>query len=111
MRVLTQKNLILNRTQPDGHGGQQFLYRVHQYGISAVTRPQEEISQIHWEVDVIKYHPTEAIGFDVCHTTELADRSLKFYNDNSLNEFLDKAFDYFRELGVLESMLPEETGS
>ncbi|MCH7989520.1 MAG: hypothetical protein IID46_10295 [Planctomycetes bacterium] len=109
--MLTQENLILSRTATDGNGGMQFLYKINQYGISATNRPQEDISQIHWEVDVIKYHTGDAIKFDACHSTELADKSLKFYSDKALNEFLEKAFDYFRELKVLESMLPEEKGS
>ena len=106
--MLIQENLHLSRSAPDGNGGQQFLYKVNQYGISAISRPQEEISQIHWEVDVIKYHETEAVGFDICHSTELAEKSLIFHNDSSLNEFLEKAFSYFKELGILESMVQKE---
>ena len=59
--MLTQENLILNRIEPDGNGGTQFLYKISQYGVSAVNRPQEDISLIHWEVDVIKYHDTKAV--------------------------------------------------
>ena len=106
--MLTQDNLYLYRSAPDGEGGQQFLYKVNQYGISAISRPQEEISQIHWDVEVIKYHETEAVGFDICHSTELAEKSLIFHNDSSLNEFLEKAFGYFKELGILESMVQKE---
>ena len=102
--MLTQENLHLTRSAPDGQGGQQFLYKVNQYGISAISRPQEEISQIHWNVEVIKYHDTQAVGFDVCHSTELAEKTLVFHNDSSLNEFLEKAFNYFKELGFLENM-------
>ena len=106
--MLIQENLHLSRNVPDGEGGQQFLYKVKQYGISAISRPQEEISQIHWDVEVIKYHETEAVGFDICHSTELAEKSLIFHNDSSLNEFIEKAFSYFKELGVLEGMITKE---
>ena len=106
--MLIQENLHLSRSAPDGNGGQQFLYKVNQYGISAISRPQEEISQIHWDVEVIKYHETEAVGFDICHSTELAEKSLIFHNDSSLNEFLEKAFGYFKELGILEGMTTKE---
>ena len=106
--MLIQENLHLTRSAIDGEGGQQFLYKVNQYGISAISRPQEEISQIHWDVEVIKYHETEAVGFDICHSTELAEKSLIFHNDSSLNEFLEQAFSYFKELGVLENMLQKE---
>ena len=106
--MLIQENLHLSRTAPDGEGGQQFLYKVNQYGISAISRPQEEISQIHWDVEVIRYHETEAVEFDVCHSTELAEKSLIFHNDSSLNEFLEKAFSYFKELEVLEGMITKE---
>jgi len=102
--VLTQENLHLTRSAPDGQGGQQLLYKVNRYGISAISRPQEEISQIHWNVEVIKYHDTQAVAFDVCHSTELAEKTLVFHNDSSLNEFLEKAFNYFKELGFLENM-------
>ena len=102
--MLTQENLHLTRSAPDGQGGQQFLYKVNQYGISAISRPQEEISQIHWDVEVIKYHDTQAVEFDICHSTELAEKTLVFHNDSSLNEFLGKAFKYFEELGLLENM-------
>ena len=106
--MLTQENLHLSRSAPDGEGGQQFLYKVHQYGISVISRPQEEISQIHWDVEIIKYQETAAVKFDICHDTELAEKSLIFHNDSSLNEFLEKAFSYFKELGVLESMITKE---
>ena len=106
--MLTQENICLTRSAPDGEGGQEFLYKVNQYGVSAISRPQEEISQIRWDVDIIKYHETEAVEFDICHSTELAEKSLIFNNDSSLNEFLEKAFSYFKELGVLESMVQEK---
>ena len=102
--MLIQKNLYLSRSAADGQGGQEFLYKVNQYGISAKSRPQEELSQIHWEVEVIKYQETAAIKFEICHDTELAKKTLIFHNDSSLNEFLEKAFNYFKELGILESM-------
>ena len=102
--MLIQKNLYLSRSAADGQGGQEFLYKVNQYGISAKSRPQEELSQIHWEVEVIKYQETAAIKFEIFHDTELAKRTLIFHNDSSLNEFLEKAFNYFKELGILESM-------
>lgn len=106
--MLIQENLLLERAQPDGHGGVQLLYKVNQYGISAVSRPQEEIFMIHWEVDVIKYHGEGVIAFEPCHTTDLASRTLRFNNDKSLNEFLEKAFKYFRELETLEQILPND---
>ena len=105
--MLIQKNLHLSRNNPDGEGGHQFLYKVNQYGISAISRPQEELSQIHWDVEVIKYQDTAAIKFDICHSTELAEKALIFHNDSSLNEFLEKAFKYFNELGILEGMAKE----
>ena len=106
--MLIQENLHLSRSAPDGKGGQEFLYKVNQYGISAISRPQEEISLIRWDVEVIRYHETEAVKFDVCHNTELAEKALIFHNDSSLNEFLEKAFSYFKELGILESMVQEK---
>ena len=105
--MLIQKNLHLSRNNPDGEGGHQFLYKVNQYGISAISRPQEELSLIHWDVEVIKYQDTAAIKFDICHSTELAEKALIFHNDSSLNEFLEKAFKYFNELGILEGMVKE----
>ena len=102
--MLVQENLYLSRSAADGQGGQEFLYKVNQYGISAKSRPQEVLSQIHWEVEVIKYQETAAIKFEIFHDTELAKKTLIFHNDSSLNEFLEKAFNYFKELGILESM-------
>ena len=106
--MLVQENLYLSRSAADGHGGQEFLYKVNQYGISAKSRPQEELSQIHWEVEVIKYQETAAIKFEICHDTELAKKTLIFHNDSSLNEFLEKACNYFKELGILESMAEKQ---
>lgn len=105
--MIIQDNLLLTRTEPDGQGGTQFVYRVENYGISATTRPQEEISRIHWEVEVIKFKAGETLSFEICHTTKLADKTLKLYNDSALNEFLEQAFVYFKELNSLEKMLPE----
>ena len=106
--MLIQKNLYLSRSAADGQGGQEFLYKVNQYGISAKSRPHEELSQIHWEVEVIKYQETAAIKFEICHDTELAEKALIFHNDSSLNEFLEKAFNYFKELGILEGMVEKQ---
>ena len=106
--MLVQENLYLSRSASDGQGGQQLLYKVNQYGISAISRPQEELSQIHWEVEVIKYQETAAVKFEICHDTELAKKTLIFHNDSSLNEFLEKAFNYFKELGLLEHMAEKQ---
>ena len=104
--MLIQDNLFLTRSNPSGQGGFQFLFRMNNYGLSALSGPQEEISMIHWEVDVIKFTNPETADFEICHSTELADKTLKFYKDKSLNEFLEKAFQYFEELDSLEKMLP-----
>lgn len=106
--MITEDNLILTRIQPDGDGGTQFLYRVREYGLAVINRPQEDISRIHWEVDVIKYHDEKTLSYEVCHSTDLAQKTLKFFNDKSLNEFIQKAFLYFKELNTLEKMLPTE---
>ena len=107
--MLIQDNLFLTRSNPSGNGGTQFLYRLKDYGLSAISGPQEEIAMIHWEVEVIKFMSPETADFEVCHTTELVDKTLKFYSDKSLNEFLQKAFQYFGELDSLEKMLPRES--
>ena len=103
--MLTQENQVLARIEPTGQGGTQFLYRVNQYGIAAVTCPQEDVAHIHWRVDVIKYRNDDTLQYDLCHATELADKTLTFRNDKSVNEFLKKAFVYFTELENLENML------
>ena len=105
--MIIQNNLILNRSEPDGLGGMQFLYKVNDYGVTAISKPQEEISNIHWEVEIIKYLTVTPLKYEVCYTTELAHKALKFYSDRALNEFLGKAFKYFEELGLLENMLPD----
>jgi len=107
-QMLIQDNLVLTRSDPSGMGGTQLIYRVKNYGLTAVNRPQEEISQIHWEVEVIKFKDDTISSFEACHTTELADKTLKFYTDKSLNEFIEKSFQYLEELGSLEKMLPQE---
>ena len=107
--MLIQDNLLMTRSNPSGQGGLQLIYRVSDYGLTALSSPQEEISMIHWEIEVIKFKQTETVEFEVCHTTELADKTLKFYSDKSLNEFTQKAFQYFEELDSLEKMLPGES--
>lgn len=103
--MLNQQNQVLSRIEPNGQGGIQFLYRVNQYGIAAITSPQEDVAHIHWKVDVIKYRNSNTLQYDLCHSTELADKTLIFHNDKSVNEFLEKAFVYFTELQNLENML------
>ena len=107
--MLIQDNLFLTRSNPTGQGGTQFIYRLNDYGLTALSCPQEDISMIHWEVEIIKFTGQKAAEFETCHTTELADKTLKFYTDKSLNEFLQKAFQYFEELDSLEKMLPQES--
>ena len=106
--MLIQDNLFLTRSNPNGNGGTQFLYRVKDYGLATLSGTQEEIAMIHWKVDVIKFTNPDTADYEVCHSTELADKTLKFYSDKSLNEFLQKAFQYFEELNSLEKMLPEK---
>ncbi len=108
IKMLIQDNLLLTRSDPSGQGGTQLIYRLKGYGLAAVSRPQEEIAMIHWEVDVIKFKDEATTDHEICHTTELANKTLKFYTDKSLNEFLGKAFQYLEELGSLEKMLPQE---
>jgi len=38
----------------------------------------------------------------------LAEKTLIIHNDSSLNEFLEKAFSYFEELGILEGMAEKQ---
>lgn len=103
--MLTQNHLALTRAEPNGNGGLQFLYRIDKYGISAVSLPREEVSQIYWEVDVIKFDDDKTFRYQICSDTELADKTLIFQNDKSLNEFLKKAFTWFKEVNTLESMM------
>ncbi len=103
--MLTEKNQVLARAEPSGNGGTQFIYRVNHYGITALSRPEEDLSMIHWKVDVIKFRDDNTLQYDICHDTELASKTLTFRNDKSLNEFLEKAFGYFGELQDLENML------
>lgn len=107
--MLIQDNLFLTRSNPSGQGGYQFIYRVKDYGLTALSSPQEEIAMIHWEVEVIKFKNSETADFEICHSTELADKTLKLYSDKSLNEFLQKAFQYFEELDSLEKMMPQDS--
>lgn len=103
--MLIQDNLVLNRSEPSGLGGRQFLYRVNNFGVSAICHPNENITQIHWEVEVIKFKDGKTLDYEICRTTELAQNTLVFRNDKSLNEFLGKSFAYFKEINLLEGML------
>ncbi len=103
--MLITKNLALTRSEPSGNGGLEFLYRIDEYGISAISHPREELSEIHWEVDIIKYKDSKTFRYEVCNDTELADKTLIFHNDKSLNEFLQKAFVSLKEIKTLENML------
>ena len=103
--MLTQTNLVLERAEPNGNGGQQFLYKVGDYGLSLISPPTESITQVRWEVEVIKYNDPKTLNYEICDTTELAKKTLIFHNDKSLNEFLVKAFGYFKEVLLLEEML------
>jgi len=103
--MLIQDNLVLTRVEPTGQGGTQFLYRVHDYGIAAVSSPNEDVTLIHWKVDVIKYRDSETLQYDAYHDTDLGEGPLKFKNDKSANEFLKKAFAYFEELNTLDGMM------
>ena len=45
-QMLIQDNLVLTRSDPSGMGGVQLIYRMKNYGLTAVNRLQEEISQL-----------------------------------------------------------------
>lgn len=93
--MLTQDNLVLTRAEPSGNGGLQFLYRVGLYGVVCVSRPKEDVAHINWEADVVKFKNENTVQHDLCHTTDLANKTLRFRNDKAMNEFLQKAFDHF----------------
>ena len=103
--MLIEDNLALTRAEPNGNGGTQFLYRVNDYGVAAHSPPMEEVAQIHWKVDIIKFRNRDTLEYDLCPTTELAKKTLTFRNDKSLNEFLGKCFEYFNQLGKLEDIV------
>jgi len=103
--MLTEENLVLTRAEPSGNGGTQFLYRIKEYGIAAVSYPNEDITQLNWSVDVVKFQNEGTLTYEICHSTDLAQKTLTFRNDKTLNEFLQKAFDYFKELNSLEGMI------
>ena len=103
--MLTDKNLALTRSEPGGNGGLEFLYRIDQYGVSAISHPREELSEIHWEVNIVKFLDDKTFRYEQCNETELADKTLIFHNDKSLSEFLEKAFVSLNEIKALESML------
>ena len=103
--MLIEENLVLTRAEPNGDGGLQFVYRVHNYGLTACSPPKEDVAMIQWQVDVIKYLDDKTLKFEVCHTTDLADKTLTFRNDKTINEFIEKAFIYFEELNTLEKMM------
>ena len=103
--MLTQDNLVLTRAEPSGNGGTQFVYRIDDYGVTAVSPPMEEVAQIHWKVEIVKFRDKQTLSYEICHATELADKTLIFKNDKSLNEFLQKSFDYFKELTKLEGLM------
>ncbi len=96
--MLIQDNLILSRAEPSGNGGVQFLYRIGKYGVACVSRPREDVAHIDWEVDVIKYKNDKTVQYDLCHTTDLAKKTLRLRNDKVLNEFLQNAFDHFKQI-------------
>jgi hypothetical protein len=96
--MLVQDYLALTRAEPNGEGGLQFVYRLGQYGVACVSAPKEEVSMIHWSADVIKFKNDATLQYDICHTTELADRTLNFRNDKAMNEFLEKAFTYLKDI-------------
>ena len=103
--MLTEKNLALTRAEPSGDGGLQFVYRIRNYGLTACSPPKEDVAMIQWQVDVIKFLDDKTLRFEVCHTTDLANKTLTFRNDRTINEFLEKAFVYFEELNTLEKMM------
>lgn len=103
--MLIQDHLVLTRSEPNGNGGIQFIYRINDYGITAHSPPMEEVAQIHWQVEIIKFQDKKTLDYEICHETELADKTLIFKNDKSLNEFLSKSFDYFKELAKLEELI------
>ena len=96
--MLTQEHLVLTRAEPYGNGGLQFLYRIGFYGVACVSRPKEDVSLINWEADIIKFKNQNTLQYDVCYTTPLADKTLTFRNDQSMNAFLEKAFEHFQTL-------------
>lgn len=96
--MLIQDHLLLTRAEPSGNGGLQFLYRIGNYGIACVSRPKEDVTQINWEADVIKFKNEATVQYDLCHTTALANKTLTFRNDKTMNEFLTRAFEHFKEL-------------
>ncbi|MGP0565114.1 MULTISPECIES: hypothetical protein [unclassified Nitrospina] len=96
--MLTEENLVLTRTEPSGNGGLQFVYRVGNLGVTAVNFPTEDITELEWTVDVVKFQDGETMRYELYHDTDLAKTTLKFRNDKAVNEFLEKAFAHLNEI-------------
>ncbi|CAI2718034.1 hypothetical protein [Nitrospina watsonii] len=103
--MLTEENLVLTRSEPNGNGGLQFVYRINNYGVAAVNFPTQDITQLEWTVDVIKFRTADGLQYDLCHTTDLAKKTLTFRNDRAVNEFLEKAFVYLKKPNFTEGVV------
>ncbi len=92
--MITNKNLIEERTRL---GGIQRIYRVGDYGLSVVNSPILHSYRFAWETAVLKFNGEGINDFKLDYSTPLTNDIEVFFTDKETNEFLKKAFIYFKK--------------
>ena len=80
-------------------GGVQRIYRVGNYGLSVVNGTSLHSYAFAWEIAVIKFKSKNSEDcFSLDYSTLLTNDVEVFSSDEETNEFLKKAFIYFRKI-------------
>lgn len=89
---------MVSRRPHDPFIGEQRIYRVGNYGLSCVNAQELHIFDFAWEIAVIKFHGPTVEDFKLNYDTPLTDDVEVFDSDVETNEFIKKAFEYFKEV-------------
>jgi hypothetical protein len=99
MPVLPTDNVVHNGPTRGGLGGTQILYRVGDYGLSVLDSPILHSYPFAWEIAVIRFRSEDSKkDFDLLYDTPLTDDVKVFFNDEDASDFINRAFDFFREV-------------
>ena len=96
--MITNENLVVERSHTGGLGGVQRIYRFKGgFGLSLVNSPMLHTYQFAWEAAVIKDVKDDGDFSSLVYDTALTDDVVVFDTDEEANTFIEKAHKYFEE--------------
>lgn len=87
--MITDRNLIATRTNPNLGGDQRLYQLANGYRLSAINSPKANFNPFAWEIAVLKVVDDKIDG--IAYDTPLTNDVEVFYTDDEANAFIERA--------------------